>query len=109
VSCRPDFAVLVYPAYLQAKDKDELMPDIRVTAESPPTFFAHASNDGVKSDNSVIMYLALKRAGVPAELHVYATGGHGFGLRPSDQPCSTWPARCADWMRNQGLLRPAGQ
>lgn len=106
VSCRPDFSVLVYPAYLQAKDKDELMPDIRVNAESPPTFFAHASNDGVKSDNSVIMYLALKRAGVPAEMHIYTTGGHGFGLRPSDQPCSTWPARCADWMRSQGFLKP---
>ena len=51
------------------------------------------------------MYLALKKAGVPAELHVYATGGHGFGLRPSDKPCSTWPQRCEAWMRSQGLLK----
>jgi acetyl esterase/lipase len=50
------------------------------------------------------MYLALKRAGVPAELHVYATGGHGFGLRPTSQPCSTWPARCEEWLRNQKWL-----
>src|SRR5262249_55463052 len=79
-SCRPDFAVLVYPAYLVAKDKDELAPDIRVGKDNPPTFFAHAGDDRVRPQNSVVMYLALKKAGVPAELHVYASGGHGFGL-----------------------------
>ncbi len=104
VSCRPDFAVLVYPAYLVAKDRDEMSPLIRVTKETPPTFFAHAGDDGVKAENSVMMYLALKKAGVPAELHVYAGGGHGFGLRPSSQPCSTWPSRCAEWMKARGLL-----
>jgi acetyl esterase/lipase len=108
VSCRPDFAVLIYPGYLTGKEKDELAPDIRVSKESPPMFFAHANDDGVKSDNSVLMYLALKRAGVPAELHVYASGGHGFGLRPSDQPCSTWPQRCADWLRGRELLKATG-
>jgi acetyl esterase/lipase len=105
VSCRPDFAILIYPAYLVAKDKDELSPDIRVTKETPPCFFAHAGNDGVSPENSIRMYLALKKAGVPAELHVYSSGGHGFGLRPSDKPASTWPARCADWMSAQGLLK----
>ncbi len=105
LSCRPDFAVLIYPAYLMAKDKDELNPEIRVRKDCPPMFFAHAGNDGVKADNSVLMYLALKRAGVPAELHVYTTGGHGFGLRPSSQLCSTWPQRCADWLRNQGIVK----
>lgn len=104
VSCRPDFAVLVYPAYLMADDG--LAPEIRVTPESPPTFFAHAGNDGISSENSIRMYLALKAAKVPAELHVYATGGHGFGLRPSDDPCSTWPASCERWLRRQGLLDP---
>jgi len=54
----------------------------------------------------VEMFLALRKAGVPAELHVYATGGHGFGLRPNDKPCSTWPQRCADWMKDQGILKP---
>jgi acetyl esterase/lipase len=107
LSSRPDFAVLVYPAYLVEKDKDQLTPQIRVTKDTPPTFFAHASNDGVKSDNSVIMYLALKRAGVAAELHVYTSGGHGFGLRPSEQPCSTWPQRCGEWLKAQGILKPA--
>ena len=72
---------MIYPGYLVPKDKDELAPDIRVTKETPPTFFAHAGDDPVKAENSVAMYLALKKAGVPAELHIYATGGHGFGLR----------------------------
>jgi acetyl esterase/lipase len=105
VSCRPDFAVLIYPAYLIAKDKSELAPEIRVTKETPRTFFAHASDDGVKSDNSVLMYLALKRAGVAAEMHIYSKGGHGFGLRPSANACSTWPARCSEWLASQGLLK----
>lgn len=85
-----------------------MAPEIRVSAESPPAFFAHASNDPVKADNSALMYLALKRAGVPAELHIYATGGHGFGLRPSDQPCSKWPQSCAAWLQKSGFLQPAG-
>lgn len=104
VSCRPDFAVLIYPGGLLEKGKDTLRPDIRVTKDTPPMFFAHASNDPVSSENSVAMYLALRSAKVPAEMHLYATGGHGFGLRKSDQPCSTWPARCTDWMRSRGVL-----
>jgi acetyl esterase/lipase len=87
------------------KGKQELAPDIRVTKETPQTFFAHAADDGVPAQNSVVMWQALKQAGVPAELHVYASGGHGFGLRPSDKPCSTWPQRCADWMKSRGLLK----
>lgn len=106
VSCRPDFAILIYPAYLVEKGKDQLAPDIRVNKETPSLFFAHAGDDRVLADNSLFMYLAAKRAGVPAELHVYAAGGHGFGLRPSAQPCSTWPQRCGDWLRTQGLLAP---
>jgi acetyl esterase/lipase len=105
ISCRPDFAVLIYPAYLLTKNNAELAPDIRVRKDCPPMFFAHAGDDGVKADNSVLMYLALKRAGVPAELHIYASGGHGFGLRPSNQPCSTWPKTCADWLKGRGLLK----
>jgi acetyl esterase/lipase len=106
LSCRPAFAVLVYPAYLVEREKDELTPQMRVRGECPPMFFVHAGDDRIKAENSVQMYLALKRAGVPAELHVYATGGHGFGLRPSAQPCSAWPQRCADWLRAQGFLKP---
>jgi acetyl esterase/lipase/ubiquinone/menaquinone biosynthesis C-methylase UbiE len=100
---RPDFAVLVYPAYLMAGTG--LAPEIRVNEQSPPVFFVHASNDGINAENSIGMYQALKRAKVPAEMHVYATGGHGFGLRPSENPCCTWPQRCAEWMKGQGLLK----
>ncbi|HUY31794.1 MAG TPA: alpha/beta hydrolase [Pirellulales bacterium] len=102
VSCRPDFSVLVYPAYLLTEGK--LSPEIRVSKESPPTFFVHAYNDGIGPENSIAMFTALKQAGVPAELHIYASGGHGFGLRPSEHPASTWPRRCEDWMRSRGLL-----
>lgn len=105
IDCRPDFAVLIYPGYLAEKEKDKLNPDIRVRKECPPMFFAHANNDPVTPENSVRLYLALKRAGVPAELHIYAAGGHGFGLRPSKRPCSTWPKSCAEWMQSQGLLK----
>ena len=101
-SCRPDFTVLVYPAYLTAKDG--LAPEIRVSGQTPPTFFAHAGDDRISPENSIAMFLALKRAGVPGELHVYASGGHGFGLRPTENPCSTWPQRCEQWMRARGLL-----
>ena len=106
VSCRPDFAVLVYPAYLVEKEGDRLVPDLRVSKDTPPCFFAHAGDDRVPAENSVQMYLALKRAGVPAELHVYASGGHGFGLRPSTDACSTWPQHCEAWLRGLRLLKP---
>ncbi|MHB8899963.1 MAG: alpha/beta hydrolase [Thermoguttaceae bacterium] len=108
LSCRPDFAVLVYPAYLLKDKSEELAPEIRVTKDSPPTFFAHASDDPHSAENSVRMYLALKKAGVPGEMHIYASGGHGFGLRPSEHPCCTWPARCAEWMKSQKLLEKGG-
>lgn len=103
-SCRPDFAVLVYPAYLVDDKSGELMPEIRVDKNSPPTFFAHAGDDGVSSLNSALMYAALRKAGVPSELHIFTLGGHGFGLRPSDHPCSKWPQHCEAWMRATKLI-----
>jgi acetyl esterase/lipase len=107
VSCRPDFGVAVYPAWLVKEGTDELIPELRVTKQTPQMFFAHANDDPISSASSAAMYLALKRAGVPAELHIYSTGGHGFGLRSTTQRSSTWPARCEEWMRNQGIL-PVG-
>jgi len=102
LSCRPDFGVLIYPGGIV--EKGELTPEIRVSKETPPLFFAHANDDPVTPENSAVVYLALKRAGVSAELHIFASGGHGFGLRPSDHPSSTWPKRCEEWLRNCGLL-----
>jgi acetyl esterase/lipase len=103
-SCRPDFGVLVYPAYLLNKEKNGLSAELPVTKDTPPAILIHAANDPVPAEGSVQLYLALRRARVPAELHVYASGGHGYGLRKTDRPCTTWPERCADWLRARGLL-----
>jgi acetyl esterase/lipase len=106
VSCRPDFAIGVYSGYLKAKDKDELAPGLRISAGTPPVFLAHGGEDLISSpEHSVVMYLALKHAGVPAELHIYAGAAHDFGVRRSDQPCSTWTESCAGWLRHQGFLK----
>ena len=105
-SCRPDFTVLIYPGGITQRGGDQLTPEIRVTSESQPTFLAVASDDNGPAIGSVAYYLALKRAGVSAELHSYVAGGHGFGMRPSNRPASTWPKRCEEWMRDQGILKP---
>ena len=105
LSCRPDFMVPIYAAYLGAKDNPwVLSPLVRVTDETPPTFMAVALDDKHRGVHAALLLVELKKAGVPAELHVYAKGGHGYGLRPSEQPVCTWPQRCADWMRSSGLL-----
>lgn len=106
ISCRPNFAIAVYPGYLKTKDKDELSPGLAVPAGTPPVFLAHGGADLISPpENSVLMYLALRRAGVSAELHVYADTAHDFGVRPSEKPCSTWTRSCADWLRQQGFLK----
>jgi len=106
-SCRPDFAILAYAGYLKAKDKDELAPGLHIPAGTPPIFLVHGGADIISDPaHSIVMYLALKRAGIPAELHVYATAAHDFGVRPSDHPCSTWTQSCAAWLRQQGFLKP---
>jgi acetyl esterase/lipase len=108
VSCRPDFAIVVYPGYLKAKDKDELAPGLHIPKGTPPVFLAHGGDDIVSSpEHSVVMYQALERARVPAELHIYAGSTHGFGVRPNDRTCSAWTRSCADWLRQQGFLKPA--
>ncbi len=102
--CKPDFAVTIYPGGLLKRGTDQLTPEITITAKTPPTFLAVAGDDRGSAEGTVLYYLALKRAGVPAELHVYASGGHGFGMRPSPKPYATWPKRCEEWMRERGLL-----
>lgn len=105
VSCRPDFTVLVYPAYLLADGSNtELSSEIRVSKDTPPMFFAHAGDDRLSPENSIALYLALKRLNIPASLHVYSKGGHGFGLRKTEDPCCTWPDSCAAWLKREGWL-----
>src|SRR5947209_7294605 len=89
VSCRPDFGIAAYSGYLKAKDKDELSPGLRVPADTPPIFLAHGGADIISPpEHSALMYLALKRTGVPAELHIYAGAAHDFGVRKVDHACS---------------------
>ena len=109
VSCRPDFAIPVYSGYLKHKEKDELAPGLSVPKETPPVFLVHGGDDIISPpEHSVFMYLALKKAGVPTELHVYATTAHDFGVRKSDRghPFDKWTETCAHWLAHQGFLQP---
>jgi acetyl esterase/lipase len=124
--CRPDFGILVYPVIVLDKpythqgskknllgDKvndadlvEDLSTEKRVTAKTPPCFLMHTSGDtGVPPENSIDFYLALRKAKVPAELHIYEKGQHGFGLAPKDPVLSTWPDRLAAWLGVRGLLK----
>ncbi len=99
LSSRPDFLVLVYPGFRPET--------LKVTKETPPSFLVHADDDRLSAERSAAFYLALKKAGVSSELHVYARGGHGFGMRDNHQPVSTWPARLEEWMIDRGFTRKA--
>ena len=91
---------------VKAGDKDELAPGLRVPPGTPPVFLVHGGEDIISdAAHSVVAYLALKRAGVAAELHVYAATAHDFGVRRSANPSSTWTESCARWLRHQGLLK----
>jgi acetyl esterase/lipase len=121
---RPDFAVLCYPVisfttpYVHRgsmrallgespdpKLVENLSNELQVTAQTPPTFLFHTNTDTVvPAENSILFYMALRKAGVPAEIHVYENGPHGVGLAQTDEALSSWPARLADWLRGRGLL-----
>jgi acetyl esterase/lipase len=124
-SARPDFAILSYPVIFMREGAathagsrrhllgdhpdpalaEQLSTETRVSPRTPPTFLFHTSEDhSVPPDNSLAFYQALRRAGVPAELHVYQTGGHGVGLHPDDPILATWTERLADWLRRQGVI-----
>jgi acetyl esterase/lipase len=104
VSCRPDFGVVIYPGLIVDSD-NKLRLELTPSEKTPPMFFAQAIDDRVKAENAIVLALALKAVNVPAELHIYDAGGHGFGLRKSEFPCHTWPARCEEWMARRGLLK----
>jgi acetyl esterase/lipase len=106
---RPDFAALIYAGGFVERDQTTLRPHVTVDKDSPPIFFAHAFDDNVSPLNSLLLAAELKKAGVPAELHLYASGGHGFGMRDNGDPANTWPKRCAEWLRSEGWLSPREQ
>lgn len=117
LSCRPDFAIAVYPGHLWAHEDEPratrnqedltLRPDITVRADTPPTFLLQAQNDDTDSiEQSLAYYVALQKAGVPTEMHLYAQGGHAFGLRKSNLPIGRWPDLVERWLHTIGVLGP---
>jgi acetyl esterase/lipase len=106
MSCRPNFAVIVYPGYLAVAEKNfAANEDIPVTAQTPPSFIVQAEDDPVHVENALVYFTALKNAKVPAELHIYASGGHGYGLRPTALPVTTWPASVITWMHTIRMVQ----
>ena len=105
-SCRPDFAVALYPGHLWKDDGGfELNPNVPVATHTPPTFLLQAENDPVDNiNNSLVYYLALKNAGVPVEMHLYAQGGHAFGLRRTKFPITEWPRLVETWLGTIGMI-----
>jgi len=105
LSCRPDFSVLIYPAYLTLeKEQKKLSPEIKVTEKTPPAFITMTEDDPVRVENALAYFLALKEQKIPAELHVFPTGGHGYGLRKVGKNVATWPSLAENWMREMKLL-----
>jgi acetyl esterase/lipase len=124
MSCRPDFTILIYPVislmpsfgHLGSRDNllgpnpppslaPSLSNDQQVTSDTPPAFLVHSTGDtGVSSENSVSYYMALLKAGVPAEMHIYEQGEHGYGMGKGDPALSTWPDLCIKWMVKRGIL-----
>jgi acetyl esterase/lipase len=104
-SCAADFALLIYPAYL-VNEAGGLREGVAVTGDAPPMFLAHTADDPVTCMSSVAVFGALKKAGVSAELHVFATGGHGYGLRRTDAPVTAWTDQAATWLGSWATGRP---
>lgn len=105
LSCRPDFAVIVYPGYLALADKN-FAPnaDINPTAQTPPQFIVQAADDPVHVENATVYFQQLNKAKVPTELHVYAQGGHGYGLRRTELPVTAWPQAVETWLHTIKIL-----
>lgn len=104
VSCRPDFAMLIYPAYLIVSPGPAVAPELTVTEDTPPTFLFQTEDDSVPVEGSLFYYFALKKANVPAEMHILPQGGHGYGLRGAARAPNSWPRYAETWMRDLGVL-----
>ena len=105
-SCRPDFAIALYPGHLAVPERAfALNPDIRVTSRTPPTLLLQAEDDPVDPvENSLVYHTALKKAGVPVEMHLYVKGGHAFGLRRTNFPITEWPELVESWLATIGMI-----
>ena len=105
-SCRPDFAIALYPGHMRKKgERFVLNSNIHFTKEAPPTFLLQAEDDPVDTiDYSLLYYIGLKNAEVPVEMHLYAQGGHGFGLRQTKFPITKWTGLVETWMKTIGMV-----
>jgi len=107
-SCRPDFAVALYPGHMSVNykaDLSKLNPTIRVTPQTPPTFLLHAQDDPIDPvEFSLLYHAALKKENVPVEMHLFAQGGHAFGLRPNRFPITKWPTLVETWLGTIGMI-----
>jgi acetyl esterase/lipase len=109
-SCRPDFAIACYPGHLHHGEDLKLNPNVPVTSNTPPTFLLQAEDDHVDDvEQSLVYYLALKNAGVPVEMHLYAQGGHAFGLRRTKFPITKWPQLVEKWLGTIGMIPVQGK
>ena len=106
VSCKPDFCLLVYPAYLDGPNFS-IAPELKVTAQTPPTMLVQTEDDKSYINSSLFYYYALKEAGVPATMHLYSKGGHGYGLRDTGNTVNEWPYRAEEWFMELGVIEPA--
>jgi acetyl esterase/lipase len=108
LSCRPDFAVLIYPGYIAVADQNfALNPGITVSEKTPPSFIVQTEDDPVHVENATVYFQALKSANVPAEMHIYAQGRHGYGLRRTSLPVTGWPDLVESWLRTIQILPAA--
>jgi acetyl esterase/lipase len=106
IDARPDFAAIIYPGYLTDEPAlDHIAPGVAPNATTPPTFLLQAEDDPVHVENVVLYFQALKQAKVPAELHIFAQGGHGYGLRPTALPVTHWPALVDTWLHTIHILQ----
>lgn len=103
VSLRPDFTALIYPAYLSG-DNFSISPELKVDENTPPTILIQTQDDKSHIDSSVFYYYALKEAKVPAEMHLYPSGGHGYGARNTGHTVNEWPHRVLSWLRDIKML-----
>ncbi|MDR2146681.1 MAG: alpha/beta hydrolase [Tannerella sp.] len=103
-SCQPDFCLLIYPAYLSGATIASLAPDVKVSENTPPTLLIQSQDDGKLIDSSLAYFYALKEAGVPATLHIYPDGGHGYGIRDTKATVNLWYERAEDWFRSMGMI-----
>ncbi len=105
LNARPDFAVIIYPGYLAMPPTlDKLSEGVEPDTHTPPTFLLQAEDDPVHEENALVYFQALKQAKVPAELHIYAEGGHGYGLRPTELPITHWPALVETWLHTIKMI-----